>query len=66
MITFANGISIGNNPTITKTNLGVRITNDLGLEIELSDIMWQSLTKNKKIKWQKNQNQQAVHLRTSY
>jgi hypothetical protein len=48
MITFANGISIGNNPSITKTNLGVRITNDLGLDIELSDIMWQSLTKNKK------------------
>ena len=48
MITFANGISIGNNPAIIKTNLGVRITNDLGLNIELSDIMWQSLTKNKK------------------
>lgn len=48
MITFANGVSIGNNPIITKTNLGVRITNDLGLNVELSDIMWQSLTKNKK------------------
>jgi hypothetical protein len=48
MITFANGISIGNNPAITKTNVGVRITNDLGLNIELSNEIWQSLTKNKK------------------
>jgi hypothetical protein len=47
MITFVNGISIGSNPVITKTKLGVRITNDLGLDIELSNNMWQSFTKNK-------------------
>lgn len=40
MITFENGLSIGGNPKITKTDLGVRITNDLGLDIEVSNKIW--------------------------
>ena len=43
MITFANGLSIIGNPTIVKTNSGIKITNDLGLNIELSDNVWNLL-----------------------
>lgn len=48
MITFTNGVSISGNPKITKTNFGVRITNDLGLDIELSDIVWDSFNQKNK------------------
>lgn len=44
MIAFKNGLSIIGNPRITKTNLGIMITNDLGLKIEISDKLWKSLT----------------------
>ena len=47
MLTLANGLSIAGNPHIIKTEFGVRITNDLGLNIELSDSAWDSLTFNK-------------------
>ena len=43
MITFVNGLSIVGNPTIVKTNNGIKITNDLGLNIELSDNVWNLL-----------------------
>ena len=43
MITFVNGLSIVGNPTIDKTNNGIKITNDLGLNIELSDNVWNLL-----------------------
>jgi hypothetical protein len=46
MITFKNGLSIGGNPKITKTNLGVRITNDLGLDIEVSNKIWKAFGYN--------------------
>ena len=42
MITFPNGLSIGGNPKITKTKSGVIITNDLGLNVELSNSVWDS------------------------
>lgn len=45
MITFTNGISIIGNPKIVKTDLGVKITNDLGLNIEVSDKIWNSFNK---------------------
>lgn len=47
MLTFANGLSIDGNPHIIKTNFGVKITNDLGLNIELSDSVWDSFNKIK-------------------
>lgn len=40
MITFSSGITILGNPQLTKTKLGVKITNDLGLCIEVSDKIW--------------------------
>jgi hypothetical protein len=42
MITFLNGLTISGNPQIIKTELGVRITNDLGLNLELSEKIWKS------------------------
>ena len=47
MLTFSNGLSIVGNPHIIKTKFGVRITNDLGLNIELSDSVWSSFNKIK-------------------
>jgi hypothetical protein len=43
MIKFKNGLIITNNPKIQKTNFGVKITNDLGFRIEISDKVWQEL-----------------------
>jgi hypothetical protein len=43
MITFKNGLIISGNPKITKTNFGVLITNDFGLNLELSNNIWQSI-----------------------
>ena len=40
MIQFENGLSIGGNPKIIKTDFGVRITNNLGLNLELSNTIW--------------------------
>jgi hypothetical protein len=42
MIHFLNGVSIGGNPQITKTKFGIKILNDLGLNIELSNNIWDS------------------------
>jgi hypothetical protein len=44
MLKFTNGLIISGNPQITKTNFGVKITNDSGLNIELSKKTWESLT----------------------
>jgi hypothetical protein len=43
MIKFKNGLIITNNPKIEKTTFGVLITNNLGLSIEISNKVWQSL-----------------------
>jgi hypothetical protein len=43
MIQFGNGITIGGNPSITKTEFGIRIQNDLGLNIEISNSVWNSI-----------------------
>jgi hypothetical protein len=45
MIRFINGLAVEGIPQITKTKFGVRITNDLGLDIEISDTVWNSLSK---------------------
>jgi hypothetical protein len=45
-IEFANGLIIKGSPKITKTLNGIRIINDLGLDIELSDLLWNILTNN--------------------
>ena len=47
MINFINGLTIEGNPQITKTEFGIRITNDSGLDIEISDMVWNSFNKNK-------------------
>ena len=47
MIKFINGLTIEGNPQITKTNFGIRITYDFGLDIEVSDIVWNSFNKSK-------------------
>ena len=47
MLIFANGLSIVGNPQITKTEFGIKITNDSGLDIEISDMVWQSFNKIK-------------------
>lgn len=47
MLTFANGLSIAGNPHIIKTKLGIKITNDFGLDIEISDMVWNSFNKSK-------------------
>ena len=47
MIKFINGLTIEGNPQITKTNFGIRITNDSGLDIEISDMVWNSFNKSK-------------------
>ena len=47
MIKFINGLTIEGNPQITKTEFGIRITNDSGLDIEISDMVWNSFNKNK-------------------
>jgi hypothetical protein len=43
MITFKNGLIISGNPKIVKTNFGILITNDFGLNLELSNNVWQSI-----------------------
>jgi hypothetical protein len=45
-IEFVNGLIIKGSPKITKTLNGIRIINDLGLDIELSDLLWNILTNN--------------------
>ena len=42
MINFKNGLSISGNPKIVKSEFGVKITNDYGLSIELSNSIWNS------------------------
>ena len=44
MIKFKNGLIICNNPKIEKTNFGIKIINDTGLIIELSNKVWLELT----------------------
>jgi hypothetical protein len=44
MLKFTNGLIISGNPQVTKTNFGVKITNDSGLNMELSKSVWESLT----------------------
>jgi hypothetical protein len=44
MLKFGNGLTIEGNPQITKTDFGIRITNDFGLDIEVSDMVWSSLS----------------------
>jgi hypothetical protein len=43
MITFKNGLIISGNPKIVKTNFGILITNDLGLNLELSNNVWKTI-----------------------
>jgi hypothetical protein len=47
MLQFENGLVIKGNCNIIKTKLGILISNDLGLKIELSNKIWESLIKNK-------------------
>jgi hypothetical protein len=44
MLKFISGLTIEGNPQITKTDFGIRITNDFGLNIEISDMVWRSLS----------------------
>lgn len=46
MLQFSNGLSIIGNCRIVKTKSGVSITNDLGLNIEVSDSIWNLLNLN--------------------
>lgn len=46
MLNFSKGLSIGGNCNVVKTRSGVLITNDLGLSIEVSDSIWNSLNLN--------------------
>lgn len=48
MISFVNGITIGGNPQITKTQYGIRIINDFGLNIEISNNIWEAFNKTSK------------------
>jgi hypothetical protein len=43
MLKFSNGLSISGNCNVVKTKSGVLITNDLGLNIEVSDSIWNLL-----------------------
>jgi hypothetical protein len=47
MLQFANGLIIKGNCNVVKTKSGILINNDLGLKIEVSNKIWQSLIKNK-------------------
>jgi hypothetical protein len=47
MIKFTNGLVINGNPKIIKTNFGIKITNDLGLNIEISNSVWEYFNQNK-------------------
>jgi hypothetical protein len=47
MIIFSNGLIINGNPKILKTIFGIVITNNLGLNLEISDSVWKSLNQNK-------------------
>ena len=46
MIKFTNGLIINGNPKIIKTTYGIKITNDLGLNIEISNAVWESFNQN--------------------
>jgi hypothetical protein len=46
MIKFKNGLIINGNPKIIKTSFGIKITNDLGLNIEISNAVWESFNQN--------------------
>jgi hypothetical protein len=47
MIKFNNGLVILGNPQITKNDFGVKIINDFGLNLELSNNIWNILIQNK-------------------
>ncbi len=47
MIIFSNGLIINGNPKILKTIFGIVITNNLGLNLGISDSVWKSLNQNK-------------------
>jgi hypothetical protein len=47
MIIFSNGLIIDGNPKILKTFFGIVITNNFGLNLEISDAVWESFNQNK-------------------
>lgn len=47
MIKFPNGLIINGDPKILKTNFGIVITNNFGLNLEISDAVWESFNQTK-------------------